>query len=245
MKRVIRKDVFETNSSSQHSICITKNDSHIDPDKIVWDINKEFDNVDNVFLDRDGKWWLRNIEYGYGRHPLMILTSFEEKFKYAMCEYLGYLYEDDPQWQERYDEFKKIAAKQIPGFKDFRTNTKEIDIYLDLDGNDIMQKDLHYDYYNKDAGRIECYYIDKNGNKQPATFDEENYLEMPNIGNIDHQSSGLLIEFIKAHDINLEEFLTNKRYVVIVTGDEYDDWERLKSSGIIDMNFIIEEWFLR
>lgn len=37
MKRQIRRGVFETNSSSQHSLCIMKNDEHYTPDEIAKD----------------------------------------------------------------------------------------------------------------------------------------------------------------------------------------------------------------
>ena len=157
-----------------------------------------------------------------------------------MCEYLGNLYEDDPEWQKWYDTFKAIAAEVVPGFEDFNIRTKDIDIYLDKDGNDIKQKDLHYDHWNKEEKHSEYYYIDKDGNKQPAIFDEENYLEMPNIGTIDHQSAGLLKNFLKEKNINLKEFLTNKRYVVVIDGDERDDFQRYYDSGLINKDYITE-----
>ena len=37
MKRQIRRGVFETNSSSQHSLCIMKKDEHYTPDEIARD----------------------------------------------------------------------------------------------------------------------------------------------------------------------------------------------------------------
>ena len=37
LKRQIRRGVFETNSSSQHSLCIMKNDEHYTPDEIAKD----------------------------------------------------------------------------------------------------------------------------------------------------------------------------------------------------------------
>ena len=242
MKRVVRQMCFETNSSSQHSIVVTKNDAYINPEKIVWDSEGNCDPVDCVYIGKDGEWSLRDIEDGYGRWPFRILTSFEDKFKYAMCEYMGYLYEDDPEWQKWYDEFEAIAYKFVPGFVKFRMRTKDIDIYKDENGNDILQKDLRYDYYNEEKDRSEYYYLDSEGNKKPAIFDEENYLEMPNIGCIDHQSMGLLKNFLKDSGISLREFLTNKRYVVVIDSDEICDWPRYKNSGIINMDFIISEY---
>lgn len=242
MKRVIRLNCFETNSSSQHSIIVTKNDVRVNPEELDWnkvkDENEPY-SYERIYLYK-GKWNLRDIDDGFGRYPFQLLTTFEEKFKYAMCEYLGHLYEDDPEWQEQYDMFKAIASEVIPGFEDFNIRTKDIDIYLDKDGNDIKQKDLHYNYWNKEEKHPEYYYIDKDGNKQQAIFDEENYLEMPNIGTIDHQSAGLLKNFLKDKNIDLKEFLTNKRYVVVIDGDERDDFQRYYDSGLINKDYITE-----
>lgn len=239
--KVVRQNVFETNSSSQHSLCVLKRDSYIDFDNLVWDCDKE-NNVDAIYLSSDGEWSLREIYEGYGRSPFQLLTTFEEKFKYAMCEFLGLLYEDDPEWQQWYDEFKSIATELLPGFKDFRMETKEIDIYLDEDGNEIMQKDLHYDYWNSEKDRDEYYYLDENGNKHPAKFDKENYLEMPDIGTVDHQSAGMLKNFLASHGVSLKEFLTNKKYIVVVDGDEHDAWGTIKETDLIDKSAIVEEY---
>ena len=242
MKRVVRNCVFETNSSSQHSIVVTKNNTHIDPEKILLDREGNYDPNDCVCIGKDGRWSLYNVSDGFGRSPFRLLTTFEDKFTYAMCEFLGPLYEDDPEWQRLYDEFEDIAYEFIPGFKEFYIHKKDIDIYKDQDGNDILRKNLHYDYYNKEKGTYEYYYLDSEGNKKPAILDEENYLEMPNIGMIDHQSAGLLKNFLKDRGISLKEFLTNKRYIVCIDGDEIMDWERYKACGIINMNFIVSEY---
>ena len=240
MKRVIRRNIYETNSSSAHSLIVTKNDRHVDPEKIVWDNTKEFDRDDNIYLGRDGELSLYNIEYGFGRAPFTMLTSFEDKLKYAMCEYLGYLYPDDPEWDKLYGEFEEICRDTIPGFKGFDIHKKDIDIYLDQNGDHIMQKDLHYDHWNKEEERAEYYYIDDDGSKHPAIFDTEDYMEMDAIGTIDHQSAGMLKGFINKKGITLKEFLTNKKYIVVIDGDEYCDFPRYLHSGLIDINFITE-----
>ena len=61
-------------------------------------------------------------------------------------------------------------------------------------------------------------------------------------GCIDHESIGLLQDFIKTKEITLEEFLTNKRYLVVIDGDEYCLWKKAKKTGIIDLNEIEEEF---
>ena len=52
----------------------------------------------------------------------------------------------------------------------------------------------------------------------------------------------LLRNFLMDQNISLKEFLTNKRYVVVIDGDEYDDWGSLKASGLINMDFIVSEY---
>ena len=242
MKKTIRQLAFETNSSSQHCIVVTKNDAHVNPDIILWDPYEERNDYDVVYLS-NGKWSLHNIDDGYGRYPFRFMTTFEDKFKYAMCEYLGHLYIDDPEWDRIYNEFKEIAKEIIPGFEDFHIYTKDVDNYLDEDGNSIPHKDLYYEYYNDIEHREHrnvYYYIDKDGNKAPAILDEENYIEMPNIGSIDHQSAGLLKNFIKDRNITLKEFLTNKKYVIVVDGDEYCEFDKLLNSGFINKDFIVD-----
>lgn len=41
--------------------------------------------------------------------------------------------------------------------------------------------------------------------------------------------------------ISLEDFLTDRRYMVVVDGDEYCVWDSLKKSGLIDTDMIKEE----
>lgn len=51
----------------------------------------------------------------------------------------------------------------------------------------------------------------------------------------------ILTSFLEEENISLKEFLTNKKYVVIVDGDEYCIWEDLKYSGVININEIEKE----
>lgn len=242
MKYSIRRGCFETNSSSQHSIIVTKNDVHIDKDKIVWDRNKDYNSHDSIYIDAKGRLDLWGIADGYGRSPFQILTTFEEKLKYAMCEFLGYLYIDEPEWDKYYNEFKRIIKSIAPEFKDFYIHKKYEDMYLDGDGNYIPRKNLHYDYWNEKEDRAEYYYFGKDGNKHSAKLDEDNVMEMPNIGRIDHQSVGVLKSFLRKENISLEEFLTNKKYTICIDGDEYNDFEKYLQSGFINKDFIVETY---
>ena len=42
-------------------------------------------------------------------------------------------------------------------------------------------------------------------------------------------------------NISLEEFLTNKRYIVVVDGDEYQIFDHIKKSGLFDTSKIIHD----
>ena len=52
----------------------------------------------------------------------------------------------------------------------------------------------------------------------------------------------ILSSFLEENQISLEEFLTNKKYVVIVDGDEYCIWDSFKKSGLVDLNQIEKEY---
>ncbi|MCH5267742.1 MAG: hypothetical protein J1E62_05295 [Lachnospiraceae bacterium] len=52
-----------------------------------------------------------------------------------------------------------------------------------------------------------------------------------------------LIDFLQKEDITITEFLTNKRYVVIVDGDHDDcDYNRLKKSGLFNKEMVEREY---
>lgn len=51
----------------------------------------------------------------------------------------------------------------------------------------------------------------------------------------------ILSSFLKDENISLKEFLTNKKYAVIVDGDEYGFWSDLKKTGLINLDEIEKE----
>ena len=103
-----------------------------------------------------------------------------------------------------------------------------------------MHKNLIYVGWDEEKGLSKYEYEDKDGVRHPAIFDEEHYIEMPDIGIIDHQSAGMLKNYLKEKDISLKEFLTNKKYVVVIDGDEYWAFETYMRSGLINRDFITE-----
>lgn len=53
-------------------------------------------------------------------------------------------------------------------------------------------------------------------------------------GYVDHQSNGLLQEFLKEHNISLEDFIFNDRYMVVIDGDEYRVFHDMFDAGLIN-----------
>ena len=108
MKRQIRRGVFETNSSSQHSLCIMKKDEHYTPDEIakdfyLWD--------DKKTGEKDCEWHIWDHDMEFGRSPFRALGNFHDKWLYA-CASLVHEYND-----ENYKKLETLALKYVPGLK--------------------------------------------------------------------------------------------------------------------------------
>ena len=74
MKIQIRQGVFETNSSSMHSLCIL---NHSD---------KNIDTHTNK-IDKNGIWKFDKGELDFYRYPFRFLHTFEDKVKYAIANH--------------------------------------------------------------------------------------------------------------------------------------------------------------
>ena len=59
-------------------------------------------------------------------------------------------------------------------------------------------------------------------------------------GDIDHQSVGVLQNFLARKHINLRDFLTQEKYMVVIDGDEYCIFDDLVQSGIVNDEIIKE-----
>lgn len=62
--------------------------------------------------------------------------------------------------------------------------------------------------------------------------------EEPEYGYVDHQSMGLLQHFLKKNNIELEDFIFNDKFIVIIDGDEYQIFNRMMETELINENFI-------
>lgn len=104
MKIKVRNFVFETNSSSMHSICILKNPG-------ILDYNE---NIELDFYNGTIHWF--SYEYFYfGRHPFELLITPKDKIRYLfanMCP--GYHKKEDPKFTEVYNEILEAVKTKYP-----------------------------------------------------------------------------------------------------------------------------------
>lgn len=106
MKFAIRRGVFETNSSSSHSMCIQNNatDDCMDTEHII-----------NDLLNGRGVWKIK--DNSYGRSPFRFLNKFSEKVLYAVAIYGYGADEDDP--VDEINQIERIVRKYVPEFSSF------------------------------------------------------------------------------------------------------------------------------
>lgn len=234
MKRQIRRGVFETNSSSQHSLCIMKNNNYYTPDEIL----KDFYLWDNKETgEKDCEWNIWDSDLEFGRSPFRALGSFKDKWLYA-CASLVHEYND-----EKYKELEALAFKHVPGLKKIVMPTTTDCI---PNKNNPKNKD---DEYAQEYGKTEDEFNEWLNKKEAdwginiADYWEDRSgdfcFERPIIGYVDED---ILSEFLEKEKVSLEEYLTNKKYVVIQDGDEYNYWRDMKNAGLIDMNAIDHEY---
>lgn len=177
----IRRNVFETNSSSSHSLVITTDDEHYNREEI----NKDFYMTDGIV-----RLWDSSLEFY--RSPFDMLVTFRDKLRYAIASSNGNLV----------NQCRELCQKYVDGFVDFKFD--KINYVWDSEVEDYVETD------------------------DP----------IPNYGGTDdYQIEG----WLKHYNISLEEFLTNKRYIVVVDGDEYCVWSNIKNSGLVDVKKIIHD----
>lgn len=72
--------------------------------------------------------------------------------------------------------------------------------------------------------------------ERPKSYDSENYV-IDYGGTDDYCVEG----WLKRYNITLEQFLTNRRYIVIVDGDEFCVWDHVKNTGLLDTDMILHD----
>lgn len=234
MRRQIRTNVFETNSSSQHSLCIMKKNEHYSPEEIL----KDFYLLDDKTTgEKDCGWHIWDHDMNFGRSPFRALGNFHDKWLYA-CASLVREYND-----EKYKELVSLALKYVPGLKKIIIPMIS-DSFADKDHP--ANKDSEYaQKYGKTEDEFNEWLEQKEkdwGIDAITYWEGDNgyfHFDRPYTGCVDED---MLSGFLQKENISLEEYLTNKKYVVIQDGDEYCYWGDIKNAGLIDMEAIDHEY---
>lgn len=200
--RQIRQGLFETNSSSMHSLVVKKGDSYVTPEEAKHDL----------WLDNKGFSRAYNRNLNFGRSPFQILYTPKEKALYAIRSLCNY--KDDT-----YYEIIRVLQNLVPEFKDFEYD-EDIDTY---------KKEYYTEAYVKKVFGEGNYY-DRGDDWLCYGYD---------FGNMDIP---ILPAFLEKEEITIEEFLTNKKYAVVVDGDEYCIYKDMKKIGLIAMDAIDHEY---
>lgn len=221
MKRQIRRGVFESNSSSQHSLVVMKNDDHYTAQEIL----------KGLYIQKDGVWDVCGLDFG--REPFRALGTFKMKWLYA-CASLVEEYNDDA-----YKELEALAFKYVPGLKR---------IELPMTTTCIINKDLeeNKDYeYGKTEEELNKYLEQKEKNWGIETIEywEDRHgnfcFSIPYTGQTDEP---FLQRFLEHEKLSLEEYLTNRKYIIIQDGDEYCYWQDMKNAGLVNSDAIDHEY---
>ena len=233
MKRQVRYGVFESNSSSKHSISIMKKNDKYTPEEILEDI---WLHDDKETGEKDCVWDIWDGDLSFGRSPFRALGTFADKWYYA-CASLVRDYNGDT-----YKELVAIAMKYVPNLKKIK---------LPMTNESIADKD---DEVNKDSefaqkyGKTENELIEYLTKKEELWGFEIEYWKgrngywhynAPCTGYVDEN---ILSGFLEKEGITLEEYLINKKYVVIQDGDEHCEYENMKKSGLINLDAIDHEY---
>ena len=185
MKRQIRRGVFESNSSSQHSLVVMKNDDHYTAQEIL----------KGLYIQKDGVWDVCGLDFG--REPFRALGTFKMKWLYA-CASLVEEYNDDA-----YKELEALAFKYVPGLKR---------IELPMTTTCIINKDLeeNKDYeYGKTEEELNKYLEQKEKNWGIETIEywEDRHgnfcFSIPYTGQTDEP---FLQRFLEHEKLSLEEY---------------------------------------
>lgn len=245
MKIQFRRGAFETNSSSMHSIVITKN-SDVFTQK---EIREEFYFDMPWYRGDTKKLELHKYDFDYFGREFDILATFRDKLKYAIASYCGdnCLLKDYEKSEQYFnDVFVPLLCELVGVTKvEMPTETRYFDLYADTVTEDENQDIRTYEevpyedlVYLENSEDGECYAkVCKSGRER-----ERWGFDVINVGGIDHQSCGVLQGFLKKYNISLKDFLIRKNIVVIIDGDETCIFQTMKEAGLIDKDNIKEQY---
>lgn len=149
----------------------------------------------------------------FGRSPFQVLTKLRQKAFYVLASMCQYKGDDV------YKEVCDVIRSYIPEFVDF-----ELETFAQIHEKKYYTEDSIINIYGKNN------YVSK---------DDFWIVWGYRTGYVDED---ILSGFLVQENISITEFLKNKKYIVVVDGDEYCIYNTIKKSGIINTSFIEREY---
>ena len=238
--KTMRTSLFETNSSSMHSIVIVDNDKcnrKYTLKEMLRSLNDYRINTKNN--KKEYKYYFDSDSLTFGRYPFRILSSFADKLRFVIASYCEQYCnnKDDLQlFMLRYTlERIRIITKNI-----ILENVKNMNNHEFVKFHFIYDSYIEYDNYYKIKDLYNQFELTKDGKIfdtiNGITFVPKCFLQM-NLGSTDDHST-LIQSFLEKNNIDLETFLKYKKYIIIIDGDEYHVWDQIKSTGLINIKFL-------
>lgn len=228
----IRSSVFETNSSSAHSIVVKKDGGKT--------------NSGNIVL-QNGAWIVEKTRSLCFGREFDILGTAAEKACFAIASLRMFAPYKERGRQSSHNEAERknermlsdilhIMQKVCPDMSSIKLPMMEEEEYFVKGVGSMPEGRLKYKRWDEETGKSIYVFIDEDGTERPALPIGQQVM-VPNYGDIDHQSCGLLKIFFGKHpNISLEQFILDSRYVVVIDSDEIDTFGGLAASGILDLD---------
>lgn len=149
-----------------------------------------------------------------------------EHIQFPVTEVAHYIDEDGNDIDRTNLEYCKYTLYR------YEVNGKVYENVYDTDMRYTFVPDIYKSYFTDDPFELPApsgllYTVKGKKGKVHFAKKQKDMKTIPDYGSVDHQSRGLLERFLQEKNISIEEFLTNRQYIIAIDGDEYcvlDEW---------------------
>lgn len=131
-------------------------------------------------------------------------------------------------------QINKINKKYAPNILPLELEQNEFRaVYEDSRGHILSDEDLVFIDDENDPLNDNWVYKDKKTGKWKKAIRKGIIDNLYNYGRMPKDKKPLLNKFLKEYNVSLEDFIMNRKYIVI-TGIDSDEWKRYEDYGIFD-----------
>ena len=156
---------------------------------------------------------LEGEDIEFGRAPFETLTTMLGKARYALAAMCQC--KNDAVYKEVCEAVRSL----VPEFEDFKL--------------EFITTEYNKHWYDEET--IKKWW----GEGNYISVDDKWIAWGYNTGRVDED---ILTGFLEQENISIKEFITNKKYIVVVDGDEYCIYKTMKENGLINLDNIEKEY---